>query len=119
MPPKGQLPVKEQIHENFKTFRGAKLATLGTKANTYLQAGNHAAKSIAVLNTPDGFVLSIGYRDGEEEGYSIGVVEKKMKDTTDLDAAISKARGDLDVICHSLYSGNDDEMRVVFLVHKD
>ena len=118
--------VKGQVHEKFKTFKGSSLTGLGVDANLFLQEGKYAAKSIAVVADPKGFVMSLGYRE-DEPHYMVSVVDVSLVKVSSyalpvedqIDTAITSAADAPfvgDVICHSLYSANG-ELHVVFLVH--
>jgi hypothetical protein len=110
--------IKGQYHEDFKTFEGKSLESLGIEADKFLNSNSLAAKSIAVLANTGGYVLSIGYRS-DEPGYPVTVEDHVLADTTDINAAITdtiKSSVEGDVICHSLYSLGGT-VHVVFLVH--
>jgi hypothetical protein len=109
--------IKGQIHEEFKTFSGDRLAEAVTKAIEF--AKTVAAKSLAVLYSDGSYYVSLGYRT-DETPYTIAIVEYPIENPqrVSLDEQIAEAIKDVDgdVVCHAFFE-DADAMMLGLLLH--
>jgi hypothetical protein len=113
--------VKQQIHDEFKSFHGSSIIELSKTVSDFVVQSNIAAKSLAVVFHDKSYIVSIGFRSSTP-AYPVSIESVMIPPTGDIDLNIMKAAdSDFiggDVICHSLYKDSEGNLYVAFLLHE-
>lgn len=124
--------IVKQVHEKFKVFTGELSAdgTIGKLADeiaAFASQEKIAAKSIGIahLESSKRLVLTLGYRDDEEQ-YSIklhsiflGRIDPTDKGFSGLEKVMAQATGKYrNIICHELYLTGPHDFMMVIMTHE-
>ncbi|MEP6863786.1 MAG: hypothetical protein ABJE66_24380 [Deltaproteobacteria bacterium] len=123
------MTVAAQVHENFKLFTGkpdssGNIGGLADSVAAWVAAERVAPKSIGIefLERSKTLLLSVGYRRGDEEAYTIKLSSTNISRVGDIgpgdlerieNGMAAAAAAETNVICHELYVTDGDELFMV------